>query len=207
VLPLGSSLFFVLDDRLSSKYNRTGDAVRAHLRDALVLNGTTVAAAGAPLIIKIDDVHGAKAPDEDGSLDVYFQPLTLSNGSALPLHTPTSHLSIRVSAGEASTAGIADTLKDIFIPYHYLYRAFRKGAELELGPGTLLRARTGATIDASKAGVISLIAAPPVATSVDTPHADYKPMPLSSPPPKPPPLTGAAGDAAPKPLPHPTPRV
>ena len=207
VLPLGSSLFFVLDDRLSSKYNRSGDTVRAHLKNALELGGTVVAAAGTPMFIKIDDVHGAKAPDEDGSLDIYFEPLTLSNGSTLPLHTPTSHLTVRVTAGEESTAGVTDTLKDIFIPYHYLYRAFRKGADLELGAGTLLRARTGATIDASKAGVISIIAAPPITTSIDTPHADYKPMPLSTAPPKPPPLTGAAGDALPTPLPHPTPRV
>ncbi|MBC5816604.1 MAG: hypothetical protein GIW97_08695 [Candidatus Eremiobacteraeota bacterium] len=207
VLPLGSSLFFVLDDRLSSKVNRTGDTVRAHLKDALELNGTLIAPAGAPMLIKIADVHGAKSGDEDGTLDIYFQPLTLANGASLPLHTPTSHLSIHMSAGQASTAGITDTLKDIFIPYHYLYRAIRKGAELELGAGTLLRARTGATIDASRAGVVSIIAPPPVSTSIDTPHADYKPMPLATVPAKAPPLTGAVGDKPPTPLPHTTPPV
>ncbi|MDP9111928.1 MAG: hypothetical protein M3M96_09885, partial [Candidatus Eremiobacteraeota bacterium] len=53
VLPAGSSLLFVLDDRISSKYARSGDSVRAHLRDTLTLGGMTVASAGTPVRIKI----------------------------------------------------------------------------------------------------------------------------------------------------------
>ncbi|MDQ6931294.1 MAG: hypothetical protein M3126_11595 [Candidatus Eremiobacteraeota bacterium] len=179
-LALGSSLFFVLDDRLSSKTNRTGDVVRTHLRDALVLNGVTVAAAGAPMFIKISNVRGARSPDQDGSVDIFFEPFSLSNHQVLPLHAPTSHLSVRVSAGAVTTAGITDTVKDIFIPYHYLYRMFRKGADLQLDPGTLLRARTAATLAAVKTGGVTVVAAPPISTSIDPVHADYKPLPFST---------------------------
>ena len=204
VLPLGSSLFFVLDDRISSKTNRSGDVVRAHLRDALVLNGSTIAPAGAPMFIKIADVHGARAPDEDGSVDIFFDSLTLSNHAMLPLHAPTSHLSVRVSAGEASTANITDQVKDVFIPYHYLYRMFRKGAELQLETGTLLRARTAATVDATKGGKVSIISAPPISTSIDPVHSDYKPRPITTMPPTKEPLPTVAPKITPTPSPGPS---
>jgi len=37
-LPLDSSLFFVLDDPISSKSSKRGSFARAHLRDALVVH-------------------------------------------------------------------------------------------------------------------------------------------------------------------------
>ncbi len=134
VLPLDSSVLFVLDDRIGSRVSQTGTEARAHLKDPLVLGGITVAPAGTPVRIKITDVHGAQAPDVDGSIDILFEPMRLANQTQLPLRTPTAHVTVHVTAGEASTAGVADTIKDIFIPYHYLYRLFRKGAELDLRP-------------------------------------------------------------------------
>ena len=206
-LALGSSLFFVLDDRMSSKTNRTGDVVRAHLRDALVLNGMTIAPAGAPAFIKVSNVRGARSPDQDGSVDIFFEPFILSNHQELPLHAPTSHLSVRVSAGTLSTAGITDTVKDIFIPYHYLYRMFRKGADLQLDPGTLLRARTAATLAAVKSGGVTVLAAPPISTSIDPVHADYKPMPFATvaPSKQPPPTVAPKLTPSPSPADSPTP--
>jgi len=197
VLALDSSLLFVLDDPISSKTTRTGDEVRAHLKDALIIGGLTVASAGAPVKIKVSDVRGAHAPDVDGSVDIFFEPLTLSNNATLPLRTPTAHISVHMTAGAASTAGITDTLKDIFIPYHYLYRMLRKGANVELAAGTLIRARTAATIDGSH-GTISVIEPPPFHLSADAPHANYKPLPFYTGPPK--------NTPSPKPSPTPSPQ-
>ncbi|PZR58913.1 MAG: hypothetical protein DLM50_02430 [Candidatus Meridianibacter frigidus] len=177
---------------------RDGDQVRAHLRDALIVGGRVVAPAGSPIIIKISNVYGAKAGDIDGSVDIFFGALTLAGGATLPLRTPTHHLTVNVSAGEASTAGITDTLKDIFIPGHQIFRLFRKGANVELAAGAIVRARTAAIIDASKAGAIAVVTPPPFNLGADVPHADYKPLPFETAPPK-------RGAPTPTPLPTPTP--
>ncbi|MDP9016814.1 MAG: hypothetical protein M3N19_00645 [Candidatus Eremiobacteraeota bacterium] len=197
VLSLGSSLLFILDDRISSKFSREGDTVRAHLKDALVVGSSTVAPAGTPVAIKIVAVHGAKAPDQDGTIDINFQPINLAGQMALPLYAPTAHLTVRVTSGQQSTSGITDEIKDIFIPYHYLYRMFRKGSDVVLDPGTILRARTAATVDASKSGLVSVVAPPPITLNPDAPHAAFKVLPMATLPPKKTPT--------PKPTPSPTP--
>lgn len=176
-LPLDSSLLFVLDDRIGSKVSQPGTQARAHLKEPLVLAGITLAPAGTPVRIKITDARGAQSPDVDGSIDILFEPLQLANNLSLPLRTPTAHVTVRVTAGAESTAGIADTLKDIFIPYHYLYRLFRKGAEIDLRPGTVMRARTAATVNIAGT-VASVVAPPPFHLSVDAPHAHFSPLPF-----------------------------
>ena len=161
------------------------------------MGGQTIAPAGAPVTIKVSDVHGAKAPDIDGSIDVYFEPFALANQQQVPLRTPTSHIDPHTSAGAASTGAIADQIKDIFIPGHMIYRLFRKGTNVELGVGTVLRARTAAIIDASKTGVVSVVTPPPFSLGADPPHADYKPNPFATAHPK--------RTPAPKPSPTPAP--
>src|SRR5947199_9744997 len=90
-LPNNSSLFFVLDGDVSS-HSQEGTLVRAHLRDPLVVGGVTAAPAGAPVAIRITHSSGAQMANVDGSVDIYFEPLTLANGAALPLLTPTAHI-------------------------------------------------------------------------------------------------------------------
>lgn len=205
VLALGSSVWFVLDTKISSKFSRSGDAARAHLRDALVVGGKTIAPAGTPVTIKISDVHGAKAPDQDGSVDIFFEPLVLVNQASLPLHAPTSHLTVTVSAGAESTANVTDQIKDIFIPGHMIYRIFRKGAEIQLDAGTVVRARTAAVVDATRPGAPVVIPPPSVTISTDTPHADFKPLPFYTTKPKEPPLPRRTPSPAPSPSPQASP--
>ena len=195
LLPLNSSILVVLDDRVGSGFTADGTQARAHLKEALAQSGTVLAPAGTPVYIKVTDVRAAHAPDVDGSLNIYFEPLALSNGSSLALRAPVSHLSVETTAGAASTSQVTDTIKDIFIPYHYLYRMFRKGANVDLHPGTILRARTDAIVVKSGAG-FAVVNAAPRALSIDPPHVDYKPYPFYTVPPKTP---------APKPSPTVTP--
>ena len=177
VLPLDSSLLFVLDDRIGSHVSQTGTEARAHLKDPIELGGVIVAPAGTPARIKITDVRGAQAPDVDGWIDILFEPIRLANQSMLPLRTPTAHVTVHVTAGQASTASVEDTVKDILIPYHYLYRLFRKGAEVDLRPGTVLRARTAAILRVA-GGVVSVVAPPPFHLSDDQPHSHFSPLPF-----------------------------
>ncbi len=178
VLPVDSSLLFVLDDTVNSRRSHPGDYVRMHLKDALVLNGRTVAPAGTPGRFRIVTTTAAQSPDVEGSVDVFFDKVDLPKYGSLPVRSARSHWTNEMTSGRASTAGVTDTIKDIFIPYHALYRAFRKGSELDLHPGTVVRVRTAATIDASQPGVVSIVTPPPFRLNLDAPHSDYTPLPL-----------------------------
>lgn len=181
VLPLDSSLFFVLDDTISSRL-KAGTTVRAHLRDPIVLNGKTIAPAGTPVQIEITQSNPAHMANEDGSVDIFFQSLLLPGGKGIPLTTPTAHIDPHMSVGQYNTRATVDTIGDIFVPGHYLYHMLRKGRDVTLGPGTLLRARTGASIMVAAGGAVVVATPQPFVTVKDTPHPDFVPAPLITPP-------------------------
>jgi hypothetical protein len=170
----------VLDDTISSR-SKAGSVAHAHLRDPIVLNNTTVARAGTPVDIVITQTSAAQAGNVDGFVEIYFQALPLASGKMLPLTTPSAHINPHMSAGQASTRGITDTVGDIFIPGHYIYHIFRKGSDVTLRPGTIIRARTAATLHVAK-GVVAVSTPPPFSTSLDTPHPAFVPAPLATPP-------------------------
>jgi hypothetical protein len=179
-VPLDASLFFVLDGTISSRL-KPGTVVRAHLRDPLVLGGTTIAAAGSPVDIEVYQTNAAHMGNEDGSVDIYFQPLHLADGKDLPLITPTAHIDPHVSVGQYNTQAVTDTIGDIFIPGHYIYHILRKGRDVVLGPGTVLRARTSAKVTVEK-GAVVLATPQPFVTPGDTPHPAFVPAPMYTPP-------------------------
>lgn len=180
ILPLDSSLFFVLDDAISSRM-KAGTVVRAHLRDPIILEGKTIASAGSPVEIEVYETTRARMGNEDGSVDIYFRPLTLANGKSIPLTTPTGHIDPHVSVGQYNTRATVDTVGDIFIPGHYIYHMLRKGHDVTLGQGTVLRARTGASVVLSSRGLV--VATPqPFLTIQDTPHPAFSPAPMYTPP-------------------------
>jgi hypothetical protein len=179
-LPLDSSLFFVLDGTISSRL-KPGTVVRAHLREPLVVNGTTVASAGTPVDIEVYQTTPAHMGNEDGSVDIYFEPMHLADGKDLPLTTPTAHIDPHVSVGQYNTRAVTDTIGDIFIPGHYIYHILRKGRDVVLGPGTVLRARTGASITVRDRAVV-LATPQPFVTTSDTPAPVFIPAPMYTPP-------------------------
>lgn len=180
ILPLDSSLFVVLDEPISSRL-KAGTIVRAHLRDPIVLENRTIAAAGTPVEIEVYEVTPAHMGNEDGSVDIYFRPLTLADGKSVPLTTPTGHIDPHVSVGQYNTRATVDTVGDIFIPGHYIYHMLRKGRDVTLGAGTVLRARTAASVMVSHQGLV--VATPhPFLTVTDTPHPAFSPAPMYTPP-------------------------
>ena len=191
-LPNNSSLFFVLDGDVSS-HSQEGTLVRAHLRDPLVIGGITAAPAGAPVQIRIIHSSGAQMANVDGSVDIYFEPFTLTTGGTLPLVTPTGHIDPHLTAGQSSTRNVTDTVGDIFIPYHFLYHMLRKGMEVDLRPGTVIRARTAAELRFT-AGSLAIVTPPAIAGAADVPHAAIKIPPVATPP----------GFATPTPKPSPS---
>jgi hypothetical protein len=204
-LPLGTSLFFVLDGTINSQSAKPGSTVRAHLRTALTLGGRTIAPAGTPVVLRINQVQPAEMANQDASVDIYFEPLLLPDGKQLPLITPTGHIDPHLSVGQANTRGVTDTVGDIFIPYHYMYHILRKGLSVDMRPGTVIRARTGATLR-MEGGVLAIATPAPFIMAPDTPHPAFSPAPIYTPPgfrlPTPKPSPSAA---PPKPQPTITP--
>jgi hypothetical protein len=181
ILPLDSSLFFILDETLSSR-STEGSLVRAHLRDPIVLAGKTIAPAGTPLEIEVTQASRAHMGNEDGSVEIYFKALKLPDGKRIPLITPTAHIDPHVTVGQQSTRAVTDTIGDIFIPGHVIYHMLRKGRDVVLGPGTVLRARTGASISVAAGGALVIATPQPFLTVRDTPHPAFVPAPLYTPP-------------------------
>lgn len=180
VLPDNSSLFFVLDGTIGS-HSKPGTAVTAHLRDPIILRGRTIAPAGTQVEIQVTQSSPAQAGNVDGWVDVYFHALRLPSGQMLPLITPSAHIDPHMTAGQASTRAVTDTVGDIFIPGHVLYHMLRKGADVTLRPGTIVRARTAAVLTFAH-GTVAISTPPPFVTTLDTPHPDFVPAPVFTPP-------------------------
>ncbi|MBC5810562.1 MAG: hypothetical protein GIW95_06885 [Candidatus Eremiobacteraeota bacterium] len=198
-LPFGSPIFFVLDDSFGSNKSQTGQIVHMHLKDALIVNGVTLAAAGAPATLTVVNVHKAAAGNNDGSIQISINPLQLANAGTLPVRANHEFLTIERTSGQQSTRAATDTVTDVLVPGANLYNALRKGREYVLPPGAELRALTGATIDASNPNYVAILAPPPLVTNYDVPHTDYTATPVFTPLPPPPRRT-----PAPKPTPVPT---
>ncbi len=180
-LPIDSSLLFVLDDPISSTASHTSDTVRAHLKDAVALNGVTVAPANTPVQIKVLDAEPAQMGDVYGFVDIYFLALRLPDGREIPLRAPTAHLTVNVTAGHESTVGAEDTVEDVIIPYHILYHAFRKGRNFVLGAGSEIRARTEATVSVSPGGAVAIKTPMPFVVGGEAPHTTFSAAPIATP--------------------------
>ncbi len=180
MLPYGSRLTFVLDGTISSASSRANQVVNAHLKRALVLGGTTVAPAGAPVRIRILDASPASNPDIYGFVDIYFEPLRLSDGRELPLRAPISHLNVNSSAGHDSTVAVENTVGDIFAPTLLLH-VFRKGRNFTLEPGADVHALTEARVDIGADGTVAVATPPPLILDSGMPRASFQAVPLATP--------------------------
>jgi len=181
VLPLDSTLIFVLDDPISSKGAPKGQIVRAHLKSDLVVGGHTLAPAGTPAQIRIVDNAPADIGDVYGFVDIFFEPLALPDGRSLPIHAPAGRLEPHVSGGHESTVEAEDTVGDIFVPYYGFYQIFRKGKNFVLPAGSDIPARTEATITAQPNGSIAIVTPRPMPHMTDVPAATFPVEPVATP--------------------------
>lgn len=191
MLPLDSTLVFVLDDPISSKASKNGQLIRVHLKSAIVVNGKDVAPAGTPAQIRIVDVSPADIADTYGYVDIFFEPLTLPDGRILPLRAPIGRLEPHVSSGHESTVGAEDTIGDIFVPYYSLWQIFRHGKNFVLQAGSEVPARTDAEISVAPNGSIGIVTPRPLAQSSEVPNATFPVQPMSTPLPTYPPAPRA----------------
>ncbi|MBV9333402.1 MAG: hypothetical protein JO146_05295 [Candidatus Eremiobacteraeota bacterium] len=170
-----------MDDPISSKSSKGGTMVHGHLKDPIVIAGRTIAAAGTPVEIRILDSSAADIADTYGFVDIYFEPLKLADGRRLPLRTPIARLSPTVSSGHESTVAAEDTAGDIFVPYYSLWQIFRHGKNFVLGAGSVLPAKTEATLTARSKGAIAIVTPQPLNQSTESPNATFPVMPIATP--------------------------
>lgn len=183
-LPYGTMIFFVLDDSVNSGTTAPGTTIHMHLQSPIVVNGVTVAPAGTPDTFAIITTFKAASGDVDGAIQIHLDPMKLpDHGTLLPVRAVHEYLTRELTAGQLATRSTTDTLGDIFIPYHSIYHAFRPGHQMVLPVGSVLRAETAATIDASNPHDIVLSTPPPFSSSYDVPHADLTAAPLYTPAP------------------------
>ena len=205
-MPFGSTVFFVLDDKIDSGSTKSGTVIRMHLRDPLVVDGTTVAPANAPATLAIVTTQAAHSGDVDGAVQIHLDPLRLAHDVALPLRAYHEYLNVERTGGNLATRDTTDTIADIFIPGHVIYHAFRKGRQLVLPVGSVLRAQTAATIAVASAGSVVLSTPQPFVSTYDAPHAVLTPPPFYTPQPaRPRPLPRGKPTLPPTPPPTPAP--
>ena len=206
VLPYGSPLEFVLENKIDSRTTAPGTVVHLRLRSTLAVNGVTIAPAGTPGTMTVLSTRKAASGDEDGAIAIHLDPLAIP-GRATPLPVRANHefLTVERSGGELATRDTTDTVGDIFIPFHVLYHVFRSGRQMVLPEGAVLRAQTAATIDASDPHAVVFSTPPPFASTYDVPHADLTAAPLYTPAPnRPRPLPKGKPTLPPTPGPSPS---
>jgi len=202
LLPYGAQLLFVLDDKVSSASTKAGAVIRMHLKAPLVVNGITVAPAGAPGTLTVVTTNPAFMGNEDGAVQIHLDPFQLTTHQALPIRAYHEYVTIERTTGQQSTSDAVDTVGDIFIPYHALYHALRPGRQLVLPVGSVIPAQTAATIDATDPKAVLLSTPPPFESTYDPPHSDLTPAPMFTPGPlKPRPLPKGRPTIPPAPAP------
>jgi hypothetical protein len=198
-LPYDARLLFVLDDPISSKSSKAGQLARAHLKNAIIVGGRTVAPAGTPVEIKIVDSSASDILDTYGFVDIFFEPLKLPDGRELPLRTPVARLAPNVSSGHESTVEAEDTAGDIFVPYYPIWQILRKGKNFVLGAGSVLPANTEAELTAKPDGTIAIVTPPPLVQNTAVPTSAFPVSPLATP------FGPEAATPRPRTTPHPSP--
>ena len=153
--------------------------MKAHLEHALEVDGVTIAPAGSPIEIKIADASPASNPDIYGFVDIYFRPLVLNDGRTIPLRAPASHLNVNVSAGHDATAGVENTIGDIWAPT-LLFHAFRKGRNFVLEPGANINAFTDATLMIAHGGAVMIETPAPLVLDAETPVSSFRSVPMAT---------------------------
>lgn len=207
-LPAGSPIEFVLDERVDSKRTQPGSLIEIHLAKALVVGGIEIAPAGAKGTLKVVSTSPALAPDVDGSIRIEIDPLALPGRGTLPVTPLHEYINIDRTAGHDSTGSLADSAVEVFVPIYAIAKEFRKGRELTLPRGSIVRAHIDASIDASSPQHVIIATPPPYQLETDVPHAVFTAIPLYTASPSmlnAPPSRHSRSAPTPTPTPPPTP--
>lgn len=210
LLSAGSPVTIVLDHTVSSAELEPGAIIPAHLREAIVLRGKTLAPAGTQMHLIVTDIRRA-GNGVGGEIVFRVEPVHLADDVNLPMRL--IHPAMSATLVLANPDDIVLPLKAKTLP--------ARGADIMLPPGTQLRARTTLTVDATNPNKTVLASPMPYTISTDRPYAAFTPIPLTTynpnftpaprrrgrhtPTPSPSPSPSETATATPTPSPSPTP--
>jgi len=197
LLSAGSYETIVLDHAVSTADVEPGAVVGAHLRDAIVVRGKTLAKAGTPVQLFVTEVRRA-GDGVGGEVVLRVEPVHLEGQLNLPM---------RLLHPALSATLVLANPDDIVLPAKDKSAQPVRGSDLILSPGTQLRARTMATIDATDPNRTVLATPLPYTLSTERPYAAFTPIPLTTYDPKAftPPPRRRRGRRKPSPSPSPSP--
>jgi len=194
LLSAGSPQTIVLDHTVSSAEMEPGAIVPAHLRDAIVVRGKTLAPAGAPMHLIVTQIRRA-GNGVGGEIVFRVEPVHLADDLNLPMRL--LHPALNATLVLANPDDIVLPAKAKSSP--------GLSADLTLPPGTQLRARTTLTVDATNPNKTVLASPMPYTISTDRPYAAFTPIPLTTYNPNFTPPPRRRGRATPTPSPSPSP--
>ena len=87
VVPAGTPVHFKLLRTISTATAKSGQSVPAELTAAIVINGTTVARAGAPAVVHIASVEASGRIGGSASLNFSLSSVKLANGTTVAVRT------------------------------------------------------------------------------------------------------------------------
>jgi hypothetical protein len=114
VIPAQTAVEIELLDHVSSESLHTGQAVRFRVLTPVVVNGTTVIAAGTPIEGEVRTGRSSGAWRRAGWFDLGLKPLLLADGTKVKLDF--QHPKLRGVRAEKTGAVIADS---IFLTYYF----------------------------------------------------------------------------------------
>jgi hypothetical protein len=195
ILPSGTAETLVLDQNIDSATTQPGATIAAHLHNAIVLHGNVLARAGTPVRLFVTETRRAGA-GASGEIFLRVEPVELGGGIALPL---------QLLHPAMTPILVAANPQDVTLPAHHPKETLKAGTDLILPPGTLLRARTGVTLDASNPNQLKVATPPPYTFSTEQPYSAFTPIPLFTMNPNYTQPPRRRGRATPSPSPSPTP--
>jgi hypothetical protein len=193
LLSAGSPVTIVLDHTVSSAELEPGAIIPAHLREAIVLRGRTLAPAGTQMHLIVTEIRRA-GNGVGGEVVFRVEPVHLADDVNLPMRL--IHPSLSATLVLANPDDIVLPAKAKTLP--------ARGADLTLPPGTQLRARTTLTVDATNPNKTVLASPMPYTISTDRPYAAFTPIPLTTYNPNFTPAPRRRGRATPSPSPSPS---
>lgn len=129
VLPAGSGVLVSIDQKLSSKKNKAGDAIKASIANDVRIDDVVVIAKGAPVTGRVAEADSASLGGSGGSLTMEFSSVNTVDGHAVPLKYTSQKEGARTKAL---------SLKGFMTGYGLL----STGDNVEVEAGTTVEART-----------------------------------------------------------------
>lgn len=139
VLPSGSGVLISIDQKVSSKKNKAGDAIKASVANDVRVDDVVVIAKGAPVTGRVAEADSASLGGSGGSLTMEFSSVTAVDGHVVPLKYTSQKEGARTKALSA---------KGFLTGYGLL----STGDNVEVDAGTTVEAKTTESVTLKAGG-------------------------------------------------------